>query len=82
MGEVVPLGEAHATGAPVPEVVEMLEDLVAKARRGEIIGIACAWVDGGHGQFTGWRSGSTQTGAMIATTAMLAYRVVEATERE
>lgn len=78
--EIVPLGATYSIAEPNADIVEMLESLLEKARRGEVIGVAVAWVDGAHGQFTGWRTGSTQNGAMIAATSMLAYRVVSATD--
>ncbi len=55
-GDIVPLwGGELATGTtPVPCVVDMLRDLLARAERGEIFGLAVATVSGARTVGTEW----------------------------
>ena len=47
-------GAAPPVPEVVPSVVEKLEEMLAQAKEGRLIGFAFAWLSGtGHGQF-GW----------------------------
>jgi hypothetical protein len=46
-GKIVRLTAVTASiGEPVEDVVSFLEERLGEARRGEILGVAVAWIDG------------------------------------
>ena len=65
-GEAIP-------GAAVPDVVEMLESVLARARRGEIIAVACAIVQP-DGLASQWSAASWQRWPLLAALEMAAHR--------
>lgn len=52
--KIFSLTGAPLPGDPVPQVVDMLRDLVARAERGEIVAMAYAGIGGNADVFAGW----------------------------
>lgn len=61
---------------PQPEVVEFVRDLLARAERGEIQGVAVACVTPGHNTADGWKLGERSTGTMHDLMASVTYLTV------
>jgi len=76
--EIVPLTAAYRSNEPEPTVVEMLEELLDQARRGEIAGLAAAWVNSNGGTTTNWASGRAEAAHMLASVTRLWRQVVQA----
>jgi hypothetical protein len=55
---VVKFGEATPHGMVNEELIQMLEGLMARAKSGEIVGLAYAYTDGDDVCGNGWESGS------------------------
>ncbi len=76
--KVVPLRAGPvATGAAHPDVIELLERLLAEAQRGEITGIAVAHVDGGDMLMTNWAQGNSTVSRLVGVAALLQYRIAK-----
>lgn len=77
-------GSTHNNaGRAVLDVVETLEGLVKRAKRGEILGIAYVTVTGASnmpGVGTGWTAGCADCNLMIAGAATLQYRMIKAVD--
>lgn len=72
MAEVVSLHcGSMATNEPCADVIDLLEQYLAEARRGEIIGIALAVVDGNNSLATQWCSGRADRHFVLAATVLL-----------
>jgi hypothetical protein len=67
---------AHiSTGEPCADVVEMLKKLLAEAKRGEVIGLAVAWVHGNNDVSAKWASGCADGNLLMAAVHSLHTRV-------
>ncbi len=79
MGNVVDLSERRGlrdASEPCAATIAEIEHLLARAKRGEVVGVAyaCATSDGGMG--TGFESGKAVTGfALVAGAHVLARRL-------
>lgn len=77
-------GSTHNNaGRAVPDVVETLEGLVKRAKRGEILGIAYVTVTGAQNMpsvGTAWTSGCADCNLMISGAATLQYRMIKAVD--
>lgn len=54
MGEVLAVHGGHVTGEPDKDIIKELEELLAKAKSGDLIGFAYAEVLSNQDQGTGW----------------------------
>lgn len=76
MAEVVGLhGDCIASNEPCQDVIELLEVYLAEARRGEIIGICCAVVQGNNAVASQWSSGRADRLFLLAACTMLTNRI-------
>ena len=62
-----------AEAQPQADVIEFLTDLLARAERGEVQGVAVATVHPGHNTADGWRLGATSTATMHDLMASVTY---------
>lgn len=69
--KVVALGAVHRIPGPQPGVVEVLTDLLARAKKGDIKGVACAYVDGADAINSDWCCGNADSNDMVAATSQL-----------
>lgn len=84
-GKVISIdGSTHNNaGRAVLDVVEDLERLLDRAKRGEILGIAYTYVVGSRNVpsvSTGWTAGCADCNLMISGTAQLQYRLSKAVD--
>lgn len=70
---VIPLGRIVATNEPITEVITTLEELLERARAGEIRTFAYAIVDGGNASITGWVSGTVNAAMLVGAISRLQY---------
>jgi hypothetical protein len=70
---VIPLGRIVATNEPVQDIIDTLEELLERARAGEIRTLAYAHVDGGMVSTTGWVSGTVDAAMLVGAIARLQY---------
>lgn len=76
--DVVPLTPAHFSNEPQAEVIALLREVLAAAERGEIHGIALAYVAGANTGYTDWTTGRASSTHMVAAVARLHHRVMVA----
>lgn len=70
------LTAAHlGTGEPCQDIIEKLEDLLARAKRGEIIGITCAGVEANNSIFDWFASGCADKSFMMLAVHSLHTRI-------
>lgn len=74
MNNVVGLRGNIPLNEPVPEVVEMLETLLARAKLGEIRGISFAYALPEDIAGTSWSSSAASRNTVAAAISMLQYR--------
>jgi hypothetical protein len=75
-GKVVPLGGVQLSPAePLVAIVEMLETMLAQAKRGEIIAIAVAYVDAGHTTYSQQNGGTAFDAMLVGGVARLLHRI-------
>ena len=75
---IIPLGRVTATNEPVQDIIDALEDLLERARAGEIRTLAYAHIDGGAVSTTGWVSGTVDAGLLVGAIARLQYNACKA----
>ena len=76
MGKIFSLTRNHLpTGATDPSVITLLESLISKAERGELLGMACAWVEGNHDCVHQIAVGSADAGKLVAGVSILNYDI-------
>lgn len=63
---------------PLKNVVETLKAALVRAKRGEIRGIALAYIDGAATVALAWSTGDVSANLMVSATAQLAYRTLVA----
>lgn len=63
---------------PPQDVVELAEEVLARAKRGELKGLAIAAVDATDSTTTTWTGGCATGSLMVAATSILAGRVLKA----
>lgn len=68
----IPPGEAN------PEMVEALEDLLSRAKSGELRGFAYATVSGGDFHGSGWEGSDGSRHPLSSAIMMLQFRYAEA----
>jgi hypothetical protein len=78
MTNVIALGRVASTGEPVAEVTRDLTQLIARAERGEIRGIAWGYVDGAGFATTGWQTGTADSATLCASIALLNHKMLTA----
>lgn len=79
---IVSIGGAIVPGTPEPEVVQILENLLAAAKRGEVIGLGVVTVSPEHTVMTSW-TGALGTHFQLGYgVALLASRYLNNAERE
>jgi hypothetical protein len=66
---------ADLNGAPIENVVTELRVLLGRAERGEVVGFAYAYVDGGGFTNTGWEIGTSEAAKLCAAVGLLSYKV-------
>ena len=76
---VVRLPGIAAPRARIPQesVVALLADLLKRAKRGEVAGIACAWVTSEEACEAHWATGSASANMMVSATSQLNFAVLE-----
>lgn len=72
------LTDAGPITEPVVSVIEMLEELLTRAKAGEIKGFGYFLVDGADTSATAWASGIACGNDMVAGAAKLQHRVLDA----
>jgi hypothetical protein len=75
--KVVALGPVHNIPGRNSAVVAFLADLLVKAKRGEVAGVAIAYVDGSNSLVTDWDSGRADSHLMIAATTQLQHLMLK-----
>lgn len=70
MNKVTPIYGGHVPGEPVDDVIEVLEDLLARAKAGDLTGIAYALTEKDGKQGTGW-VGAAGTRHPLGTALMM-----------
>lgn len=70
------------TGQAVPAVVDYLKDLLEQAKRGEIVAVAVAAVDGGGFPMNKWEGGAADRNLLMAAVLYLQFRMAEARNSE
>lgn len=75
---VVPLHGVCATPFPKVEkgVVVLLETLLKRAKKGEIVGIAAAWSEGGARIDNDWVGGRAGQQSMVSAVTALNYQFI------
>lgn len=63
---------------PVAEVVSLLNTLLRRAKKGEIIGLAVGFVEGGTMIDTDWACGRAGNHAMVAAAQAIQYQFIKA----
>ena len=74
--KVIPLGRVHSSPEADPQTVELLEEVLAEAKRGEVRGLVMAYVDGGDLTQTVILQGSVRPGMLAGAAALLQHRIV------
>lgn len=74
MSEVVSIHGHSVPGEPEPGVVEALEYLLERAKRGDLTAVAYATVALSGAQATGWAGGSGTRHPLASTIMMLNHR--------
>lgn len=76
--EVIRLTGAGPVWEPDEEIVQMIEALLAEAKRGEVKGFGFFVVTGADGVSTQWIPGCASADQMVAGAARLQFRVLKA----
>lgn len=72
MAEIIPLTGAHlGIGEADEEIVSLLRDLLAKAERGDVIGMGCYWIEGQNDIVFSVMSGHARAALMVAAASGL-----------
>jgi len=74
MSDVVRLWGGVSEGSVVPDVVEILEELLERAKAGELQALAFATVNGGGALGTGWNGNEGTRDVMGASISLLQSR--------
>jgi hypothetical protein len=69
---------SRAGGEPVEAVIEDLRTLLARAERGEILGMAWGYVDGAGFATTGWQTGAALSATLVASIDLLHHKMLAA----
>jgi hypothetical protein len=80
VSNVVPLGRIVGTNEPVEEVITLLEELLEKARAGEVRALAYAYIEGGGLSNTGWVIGTVEAAVLVGSIARLQYNACKGWE--
>ena len=76
MSNVVPLTGHHMSIGDTPDSVKiMLLSLVEKANRGELLGLAAAWVEGGNDVGFQIAQGAASSPHLVAAVSTLQYEI-------
>lgn len=78
MNDIVSLAEVRL--APVPEVVELLEALLDRARSGEVRGLAVATACAPHAEATAYALGDGGVAALVLSVCRLHRRLLDVGE--
>lgn len=76
--KIVALTKAYLSNEPQAEVVTLLHEMWERAKRGEISGIAMAWVEGDNSVCTNWESGRAGSSDLVSAVCRLQHRVLSA----
>jgi hypothetical protein len=68
-------GAVINTGEPCKGVIEMLEEYLEEARRGEIVGLGLAAVQGNGDVVTDWAPGRAHRHFLVAGVNLLAHKI-------
>lgn len=63
------------TGTTDKAVINLLESLIDKAERGELLGVACAWVEGNNDIGLRIADGSANAGLLAASVGALNFEI-------
>lgn len=72
MGEIIPLTDAHLPiGEPDEETIALLRGLLAKAERGDLIGLGTYWVENQNDVVCSVAPGCARAALMVAGSSLL-----------
>lgn len=74
---VTPWGPVHSIPGPDATVVALAQEILAKAKAGEIKGLMVSYVDGGDGACSDWTAGNASANDMIAAVSQLWFMVMK-----
>jgi len=77
-GNVVRIGGVHVPGEVNPVLIDMLETLLDRAKRGEVVAVAYAAVTAIGEGTTAWEQNDTMTNPLAAPILALQYRYAKA----
>lgn len=78
MADFHALTSAHlGTGEPCADVVQLLKEYLARAERGEIIGLSVAYVEASNKIVSGWATGCASGDHMMLSVHDLHARVTQ-----
>lgn len=66
-----------ADGLPRSDVIDLIADLLKRAKRGEIIGVAVGYVEGNDSTFTDWAAGTASQAAMVTAVTCLQFKLMK-----
>lgn len=69
-------GSPLPTGSIVPQTVDLLEELLAKAKAGEIQSVAVAWTNGGGDVYSKWAH-NKEWWVLVGAATQLVHRMAE-----
>lgn len=73
-----PFGAVRPVAETPKDVIELLETTLERAKRGEISGLALAYVEGNLSCTTDWASGLAAGNLLVSVVTNLFWRVLEA----
>lgn len=74
--EVIPMSRVHLPiGGTSPDIVNVLESLIVKAERGELLGLVVGYVEGNNEVRTQIASGSADAGLLVAAASSLCFEI-------
>ena len=77
-GNVVSIGGVHVPGEVNPVLIEMLETLLDRAKRGEVVAVAYAAVTANGDGASAWEQSDTRVNQLAAPILALQYRYAKA----
>lgn len=76
MARIFSLTKNHLPiGSTEKDVVSLLESLIEKAERGELLGLACAWVEGNNDVALRIADGSANAGLLAGAVSALNFEI-------
>lgn len=79
MAEIRPLfGDVVTAQSSLPRIIEHLENVLERARLGEVRAIALVWIDGGDGSYRHWDNGDKLNSQLLGQIVDLQYQFMKA----